>query len=107
MWEGGSVGSGWPRPQTPSPPSPGVPQHKSAVSLTLSNCALQHPFEIKDIKRNLSNCGTHLFDSEVHVLPSCKRYYHCTYCTVFPCGFIHVSFVVSYRNHCHLHPIKW
>ena len=27
---------------------------------------------------------TDLFDSEVHVFPSCKRYYHCTYCPVSP-----------------------
>ena len=31
--------------------------------------------------------------SEVHVFPSRKRYYHCTYCTVSPYSFTHVSFM--------------
>ena len=47
--------------------------------------------------------GTHVFDSEVHVFPKC----HCTYCTVFPYSFTHVSFMASCGHHCRLHPIKW
>ena len=50
---------------------------------------------------------THLFDSEVHVSPSCKRYYHCAYCTVSPYSFTHASFMFSCGHYCHLHPIKW
>ena len=49
----------------------------------------------------------HALYSELHVFPSCKRYYHCTYCTVPPYGFTHVSFMASCGHHCHLHPIKW
>ena len=34
-------------------------------------------------------------DSEVHVFPSCKRYCHCTHCTVSPYNSTHVSFMAS------------
>ena len=46
---------------------------------------------------------THLFDSEVHVFPSCKKYHHCTYCTVSRYNINHVSFMASCGHHCHLH----
>ena len=42
---------------------------------------------------------THLFDSEMHVFPSYKRYSHCTYCTVSPYSFTHVSFMASTGHH--------
>ena len=50
---------------------------------------------------------THLFDSQVHVFSSCKRYYPCTYCTVSPYSFTHVSFMAACGHHYYLHSIKW
>ena len=49
----------------------------------------------------------HLFNSEVHVFPGCKRCYHRTYCTVSPYGFTRVSFMASCGHHWHLHLIEW
>ena len=50
---------------------------------------------------------THPIDREVHLFPRCKRYDHCTHCTVSPYSVNHVPFMASCLHHCYLHPIKW